>query len=144
VRALLDVNVVIALLDPDHVFHESAHAWWAENRAGGWAGCPITENGVVRIMSNPGYSQAIRFTPGDLISQLGEFASSSDHEFWADDLSLLDSELFDHRRIHGSRQLRDIYLLALAVAHGGRLVTFDRNIPLSTVREATHSNLCAI
>lgn len=143
-RTLLDVNVVIALLDPDHVFHESAHAWWAENRAAGWASCPITENGVVRIMSNPGYSQAIRFTAGELISQLGSFVSSGNHEFWPDDLSLLDPELFDRPRVNGPRQLTDIYLLALAVAHGGSLATFDRNMLLSAVKGATRSNLLVI
>ena len=49
-RALLDVNLLIALLDPDQVFHERAHDWWEANRSAGWASCPLTENGVVRIM----------------------------------------------------------------------------------------------
>lgn len=144
VRALLDVNVIIALLDPDHVFHENAHVWWAANFRKGWASCPITENGVIRVMSNPGYSQKVRFAPGDLIVRLREFVSAGDHAFWPDDVSLLDSELFDSTRIHGSKQLTDIYLLALATAHGGKLVTFDRGLAQSVVPPAGPENLCVI
>ena len=141
-RALLDVNVIIALLDPDHAFHERAHAWWAANRTRGWASCPLTENGVVRIMSHPGYSKAARFTPGDLIGRLHQFAAQSDHEFWPDSISLRDDHLFNTERIHTSRQLSDVYLLALAVAHKGRLVTFDQGISLSSVHHAKAANLC--
>ena len=143
-RALLDVNVVIALFDPDHVFHEAAHAWWAANFEQGWASCPITENGVVRIMSNPGYSRRTHFTPHDLISRLAGFVSQSDHEFWPDDPSLRDPAVFQTGHIHGSRQLTDIYLLALAVRHDGRLTTFDQGIALSAVRQASAANLCII
>ena len=141
-RALLDVNFVIALLDPDHAFHERAHAWWAANLKRGWANCPLTENGVVRIMSNPNYSEKMRFTPGDLIDRLRIFAAQSNHEFWPDDLSLRDEKIFVAERLHSSRQLTDLYLLALATKHQGRLVTFDQGIPLSSVRQAKAANLC--
>ena len=143
-RALLDVNVIIALLDPDHAFHERAHAWWAANMKRGWASCPLTENGVVRIMSNPGYSQKTRFTPGDLIDRLRKFARQSNHEFWPDKISLRDEKIFVVERIHSSRQLTDLYLLALAVEHHGRLVTFDHGIPLSGVHNAKAANLCVV
>ena len=142
-RALLYVNVIIALLDPDHAFHERAHAWWAANMKSGWASCPLTENGVVRIMSNPGYSQKTRFTPGDLIDRLRKFAANSNHEFWPDEISLCDEKIFAMERIHSSRQLTDLYLLALAVEHHGGLVTFDHGIPLSGVHNAKAANLCA-
>jgi toxin-antitoxin system PIN domain toxin len=142
-RALLDVNVIIALLDPDHAFHERAHAWWAANQNHGWASCPLTENGVVRIMSHPGYSQKIQFTPADLIGRLRQFAAQSDHEFWPDEISLRDENHFARERIHSSRQLTDLYLLALAVTHQGRLVTFDQGIALSAVPQAGPANLCA-
>jgi toxin-antitoxin system PIN domain toxin len=142
-RALLDVNVIIALLDPDHAFHERAHAWWATNMKSGWASCPLTENGVVRIMSNPGYSQRTRFTPGDLIDRLRTFARQTNHEFWPDEISLRDEKIFAGERIHSSLQLTDLYLLGLAVKHHARLVTFDRGIPLSGVRDAKVANLCA-
>jgi len=141
-RALLDVNVIIALLDPDHAFHERAHDWWATNSKRGWASCPLTENGVVRIMSHPSYSQKARFTPGDLINRLRQFAEQSNHEFWPDEISLRDEKIFLAERIHSSRQLTDLYLLALATKHHGRLVTFDQGIPLSAVSRAKPANFC--
>ena len=143
-RALLDVNVIIALFDPDHVFHERAHFWWQANTESGWASCPLTENGVVRVMSNPNYSGKTRFTPGDLITRLREFAEQTDHEFWADDISLRNEKIFAKDRIHGSRQLTDIYLLALSAKHRGRLVTFDQGIPLSAVKGARAVNLSIV
>jgi hypothetical protein len=143
-RALLDVNVVIALLDPDHSFHERAHAWWAAQAKSGWASCAIVENGVVRIISHPGYSPGARFTPGDLISRLRTFATQTNHEFWPDDVSLRDGKLFTAERIHGSRQLTDLYLLALAGKHAGRLATFDQAISISAVCGAKVESLCVI
>jgi predicted nucleic acid-binding protein len=53
--ALLDVNVLVALFDPDHVHHEVAHDWFADNGPRGWATCPLTESGFVRVVSNPSY-----------------------------------------------------------------------------------------
>jgi uncharacterized protein len=143
-RALLDINVIIALLDSDHAFHERAHAWWAENHGAGWASCPLTENGVVRVMSNPVYSKSTRFAPGELIARLQLFVTQTNHEFWPDDLSLRAAAVFDPDRLHGSRQLADLYLLALAAKRMGRLATFDQNIPLSPVRVANAGNLCVI
>jgi toxin-antitoxin system PIN domain toxin len=143
-RALLDVNVLIALLDPDHIFHDRAHAWWSRNEKGGWASCPLTENGVVRIMSNPAYSRAAKFAPGDLIERLDIFASRTNHEFWPDDLSLRDKTYFSRDRLHASRTITDIYLLALAVTRRGILATFDHSIPVSAVSGATSTSLIAI
>lgn len=143
-RALLDINVIIALLDPDHTFHDRVHVWWANNQAQGWASCPITENGVVRIMSNPAYSDRARFTPTDLIQRLSTFASQTNHQFWPDDISLRDAVVFIPERILGARQLTDVYLLALATKHGGRLVTSDGNIPVEPARSATADKLHVI
>ncbi len=143
-RALLDVNVIIALLDPDHAFHERAHDWWAEHMKRGWASCPLTENGVVRIMSNPNYSQETRFTPADMIGRLRTFVGQTDHEFWPDEISLRDEKIFATERIHSSQQLTDLYLLALAAKHHGRLVTFDQGIPLSAISNAKAANLCSV
>lgn len=143
-RSLLDINVVIALLDPDHVFHDRAHAWWKGQSKSGWASCPLTENGVVRIMSNPAYSRAAIFRPGDLIERLDIFARRSNHEFWPDDLSLRAKTSFLRNRLHASRALTDIYLLALAVKHQGSLATFDEAIVVSAVPGAARENLSAI
>lgn len=143
-RSLLDINMLIALLDASHVFHGHAHAWWAAEGGSGWASCPLTENGVIRIMTNPSYSAGRRFTVGELITALAGFAGNSDHEFWPDSLSVRDSGVFSASRIHGGRQLTDLYLLALAAAHDARLATFDQNIPLSGVNTAERRHLCVV
>jgi toxin-antitoxin system PIN domain toxin len=139
VRALLDVNVLIALLDSDHASHDSAINWFAEHAREGWASCPITQNGCIRIMSNPAYPNPLPIQA--VIEHLAEACRQDVHEFWPDDVSLLDSDVVDSTRIHGPRQLTDIYLLALAVQHEGRLVTFDTGIPLAAVRKATKQKL---
>lgn len=143
-RALLDINVLIALFDADHVFHDRAHRWWSQHADRGWASCPLTENGVVRIMCNPGYSQRIRLVPFELIRRLESFAANSDHEFWPDALSLRDRKHFAPDRIHGSRQVTDAYLLGLATSHGGCLVSFDESIPQSAVPRAKSRNMLVI
>lgn len=131
-RALLDINVLIALMDPDHAFHDRAHAWWAaQPRA--WASCPLTENGVIRIMASSAYSASAPFTVADIADRLAQFAGQTDHAFWVDSLSLRDGRHFDPARILSSRHLTDLYLVALAVEQDGRLVTFDRHVPLGAV-----------
>lgn len=137
--ALLDVNVLIALFDPDHVSHQLAIGWFTAHAKEGWASCPMTENGFVRVMSNPTYPNPL---PIDSLSKrLAEACHQPMHEFWADGLSLLDGKVFDSTRMHGPRQVTDVYLLGLAVHHQGKLVTFDAGIPLAAVREATAKNL---
>src|SRR5580704_3661703 len=122
-RALLDVNVLIALLDSDHTSHGVALMWFAKHAREGWASSPITQNGCVRIMSNPSYPNALPVQA--VMKHLAGACAEGVHEFWPDEVSLLDPVAFDSTRIHGPRQLTDIYLLGLAVAHAGRFVTFD-------------------
>lgn len=143
-RSLLDVNVVISLLDPDHDFHVRAHHWWSENRSAGWASCPLTENGVVRIMSHPGYNPRRSLMPGTVAWLVRTFAGGTDHEFWPDSISFLDEDAIDTRSVLGPRQVTDLYLLALAATHGGRLVTFDESIHLGAVRIAQQNHLVVI
>jgi len=135
----LDVNVLIALLDSDHASHDSAMSWFAQHAREGWASCPITQNGCVRVMSNPGYPNPLPVQA--VIKRLADACREDIHEFWPDEVSLLDPDVIDSTRIHGPRQLTDIYLLALAVRHGGRFVTFDTGIPLAAARSATTHNL---
>lgn len=90
-------------------------------------------------MSHPGYPNAL--PAAAVIERLAEASESRYHQFWPDDISVLDARLFDFRRILGPRQLTDIYLLALAVRNKGRLVTFDSSIVLDPVRGAGKSNL---
>ena len=137
-RALLDVNVLIALLDSDHASHDTAIQWFAQHAREGWASCPITQNGCIRIMSNQGYPNSLPVQA--VIERLAEACNEDIHEFWPDQVSVLDSDVVDSTRIHGPRQLIDIYLLALAVRHAGRLVTFDSGIALAAVRKATTQN----
>lgn len=129
--ALLDVNVLIALLDADHVSHATALDWFSAHANVGWASCPITQNGCVRIMSHPSYPNAHSVT--EVAQRLRAATAHTAHRFWPDDQSILDSALVDASRVHGPRQLTDTYLLALVVRHDGRLVTFDRAIPTSAV-----------
>lgn len=143
-RALLDVNVLIALLDASHAFHDRAHEWWAANASQGWASCPLVENGVTRIMANPAYSGSRRFTVEELIAAVSSFVAASDHRFWADSVTLRDSRVFATDHIHGGRQLTDLYLLALAAENGGRLATFDQGIPVAAVKNAEEEHLVVL
>ncbi len=138
-RALLDVNVLIALLDQAHPHHDVASAWLKANVSHGWASCPITQNGCIRIMSQPTYPGAR--PPGLIIERLREALSHAAHTFWSDNASITDAHAIDSMRIHGARQITDTYLLALALQHGGRLVTFDSSIALAAVKGATAKHL---
>ena len=138
-RALLDVNVLIALLDADHASHDTALAWFGDHAKGGWASCPITQNGCVRIMSHPGYPHAHAVV--EIVQRLKAATADRSHEFWPDSLSLLDGSVIDATRVHGPRQLTDVYLLALAVQNGGRLVTFDGSLATGAVKGATSRHL---
>jgi hypothetical protein len=137
---LLDVNVLVALFDPDHVHHDVAHDWFADRGRSGWATCPFTEAGFIRVLSNPAYGGgAIRAR--DLVGRLRRFCRSGGHVFWPDDLSLLDESVFDASHVAGHRQLTDIYLLGLAHTRGGYLATFDRGIPMRAVKGATAASI---
>jgi uncharacterized protein len=136
-RALLDVNVLIALHDQQHVHHQTATQWFGRHAALGWASCPLTQNGAVRVMSQPAYPQPEPLS--QLLAMFRQSFADPSHAFWPDDISLADAAAFDSQRIHGHRQITDVYLLGLAVAHGGRLVTLDARIPVSAVRGA-HTN----
>ncbi len=140
--ALLDVNVLVALFDPDHVHHEPAHEWLAANRGSGWATCPLTENGLIRILSNTAYT-GTPVAPVALCKQLNAFCDSGQHEFYPDEVSFRDGGLF---RLTGvtHRQLTDVYLLGLAKHNGGRLVTFDRSIPVAAVPGVSADQLVII
>jgi toxin-antitoxin system PIN domain toxin len=140
-RALLDVNVLIALFDQDHVFHERAHGWLENQSSKGIATCPLTENGVVRILSNQKYSPSLRLSPSDVIGRLNRFCEAQDHAFWQDEVSIRNSGIFFPDRILGSRQISDVYLLGLAKNHDGRLITFDEGIAISAVFGAAPSHL---
>jgi len=138
--ALLDVNMLVALFDSEHVHHELAHDWFADHRGHGWATCPITENGFVRVLSHPAYGHnALR--PDRVMKGLRKFCASGHHEFWPDSVSLVDERSFNLAVASGHRQLTDVYLLGLATKMRGCLATFDRTIPVKAVAGATASTL---
>jgi toxin-antitoxin system PIN domain toxin len=141
-RALLDSNVLLALLDSDHVDHDRALKWLEDEIGGGWASCAITQNGFVRIISQPRYPSPI--SPAAAIELLERACSTDYHIFWPCEVSLLDSKVVNRSRLHGPRQVTDAYLLALATKNEGRLVSFDRSLPLASVSGATEEHLTVI
>ena len=141
-RALLDVNLLLALQDEAHVHHDAAMLWLGGHWDSGWASCPLTQNGCLRILSRPGHPNSQ--TPNAVRERLAEATTHAMHRFYADDFSLLDPGVLNWSHITGSRQLTDAYLLALAVRHGLRLVTFDRGIPLHAVPGARPEHLVTL
>jgi toxin-antitoxin system PIN domain toxin len=131
-RFLLDVNALIALIDPAHVQHDRAHDWFAATGADAWATCPLTENGVVRIVGHPRYPNSPG-TPAAVAEVVRGLRALPGHAFWPDDISLLDERHISTERLLESGQVTDSYLLALAAAHDGKLATFDRRLVSAAV-----------
>lgn len=137
---LLDVNVLIALIDPAHVGHDAAHLWFEREGRRDWASCPITQNGVVRIVGHPRYPNTPG-SPAEAAEIVGKLCSLEGHSFWPDDISLFGDSPIDPAEIRTPAQVTDSYLLALAAAHRGKLATFDRKLSVRAVRggrEALH------
>jgi toxin-antitoxin system PIN domain toxin len=134
---LLDVNVLIALIDPAHVQHESAHTWFERVGHEAWASCPLTENGVLRIVGHPKYPNSAG-TPAAVAPLVIQLRAHPGHIFWPDDLSLLDARHTDPTRLLSSAQITDTYLLALAHRHGGKLATLDRRLVTDAVPQGTN------
>jgi len=126
--SLLDVNVLVALAWPNHVHHGAARAWFAASSAEGWATCPLTQTGFVRISSHARITPDAR-TPRQAIELLRRLTALPGHVFWEDDVSIARPDPLDPDRIVGHRQVTDAHLLALALRRAGRLVTFDRGVP---------------
>ena len=138
-RALLDVNVLIALHDSDHVHHGLASRWFQAHAGQGWASCPLTQNGCLRIMAQPAYPQALPLAA--VAQRLGQAAATPAHLFIADDYSLLDAGSLHWPQLLGHRQVTDAYLLGLAVRHGCRFVSFDARVNLAAVPGAKAEHL---
>ena len=141
-RALLDINILIALLDSQHIHHRLANAWLTKHIDHGWASCPLTQNGAIRIMSQPAYPNSL--PAARVAERLAEATNTQWHDFWPDNISLLDAERLDWSAVLGSRQVTDCYLLALAVHHQGRFVTLDRRIGIQAVPSAGNEHLALI
>ncbi|HEU0154479.1 MAG TPA: TA system VapC family ribonuclease toxin [Stellaceae bacterium] len=130
---LLDINVLIALIDPAHIGHDAAHQWFGGTRGAAWATCPLTENGVIRIVGHPRYPNSLG-SPAAVAPFITRLRALPGHVFWKDDFSLIDADLVDVARIGTSAQVTDTYLLALAVVNNGQLATLDRRLSTAAVR----------
>ena len=121
---LLDVNVLLALLWPTHQFHDLVRTWFREHGNRRWATCPLTQNGFVRLASNPAITRDA-LTISESLLLLKTNLAHPGHSFWADDLDLAGSLARSNARLQGYRQLTDAYLLGLAIHHKGQVVTLD-------------------
>lgn len=133
---LLDVNILIALLDPVHIRHNLVHDWFAHNEGNKWATCPITQNGYIRIVSQSRYPNPLRI--GAALSLLGELTAHPDHIFWPDSISLLNNSIFVHDDFVSHRQVTDSYLLALAKTNNGMLATLDGKLNPAAIKSGAH------
>ncbi len=129
---LLDVNVLIALVDPAHVGHDLAHDWFAREGRTSWATCPLTENGLIRIVGHPRYPNSLG-SPAAAMELLNRLCALPGHVFWGDAISLRDAPNLDASKILAPAQVTDVYLLALAAANAGVLATLDKRLPTNAV-----------
>lgn len=129
---LLSVDLVLALLDPSHALHETAHRWFEGEGCIAFATCPLIENSVIRICSHPSYPNSPG-TSNIIAGVLDGLCRLPGHRFWPDSVSLRDPERFQIARAMAWNQTSDIYLLGLAVTLGGKLATFDRRLDVDAV-----------
>jgi toxin-antitoxin system PIN domain toxin len=125
--ALLDINILTALLWPTHEHHDVAHRWFAGRAPAPWATCSLTHLGFVRIVSNPAFSRDA-LSPLEALALLGENLAHPAHEFWTNGVQLPPAVKSMEPRLQGCKQLTDAYLLALAHRRKGVLATFDRGL----------------
>jgi uncharacterized protein len=135
---LLDVNVLIALVDPVHVQHEQAHEWFSRAGKRSFATCPITENGLLRIVGHPKYPNNPG-APSAVAASLAAMRAMPGHAFWPDSISIADKSHIDITRLSSHAQITDSYLLALAKLHGGRLASMDRRLVVDAVVDGSAS-----
>ncbi|MDR1295551.1 MAG: PIN domain-containing protein [Bifidobacteriaceae bacterium] len=140
--ALLDVNVLVALLDSRHALHEIAVNWLRANIGAGWTTCAITQNGFVRIVSQPSYPNAVSTEQANVT--LRSATADAAHRFLPCDIQVCDAGRIRPGHLLGPKQVTDAYLLALATAHGGLLATFDQRIVPRIAIGATSENLVTI
>lgn len=129
---LLDVNVILALIDPAHEHHAMARGWAARKPDATWLTCPLVQNGVLRVSAQPAYSLSPR-TAAAVRRAMEAFCARARHRFCPDDISLLDGGHLAKPEALTPARITDLYLLALARHHGARLATLDRRIPADAV-----------
>jgi len=133
-RYLLDVNVLIALVDPAHVQHDQIHDWFGRTGRKAFATCPITENGLLRIVGHPKYPNSPG-PPSAVASALSAIRGLRGHAFWPDDISLVGNAGVDPALLSSHGRVTDAYLLALARQNRGRLATMDQKLATEVVAD---------
>ena len=134
--------MLVALLDRSTSRMAAPMRGWRRISAPAGPSCPLTENGCLRVLTNPRYAAPVPAL--EVLAKLATAKTAGHHEFWADDLTITDAQVFDRTKWRGHQQVTDTYLLALAVKHSGRLVTFDTGIALDTVRGAMPHHLLVL
>ena len=134
---LLDVNVLIALIWPAHQQHAIAQRWLANSSQKGWATCPLTQTAFVRIISNPAFSRDA-LTPTQTLKILEAALQHRDHQFWPDDIGVIEALRGISKPLSGHQQISDAYLLGLAIHRKGKLLTMDRSIS-SLLSQSEHN-----
>lgn len=129
---LLDVNVLIALVDPAHIQHDAAHEWFARVGHKAFATCPLTENGLIRIVGHPKYPNSPG-PPSVVIQSLSAIRGLPGHKFWPDDISIAGAGFLAPELLSSHTRVTDSYLLALAHAKNGRLATMDQKLATEVV-----------
>lgn len=130
----LDVNILVALLWSSHEDHEKVLSWFAQNSKVGWATCPFTHAGCIRILSNPAFSKDAP-SPQQALKLLNANLNHTSHVFWPDDLTLVEAVRPMERLLVGHKQVTDAYLLGLAIRRKAKLVTLDRSISALLTKE---------
>jgi uncharacterized protein len=141
-RSLLDTSILIALLDASHIHHRLTAQWLQENGGAGWASCPITLNGCIRILSQPNYPNRVPMQ--QVVVGLRQAMQNPLHEFWADNVNTVDTDAIAWTHTVRPTQLTDVYLLALAVARDGRFVTLDQGVARACVPQARAEQLVVL
>ena len=122
--ALLDVNALVALARNSHVHHVAIRSWFAAHATSGWATCPTTESGFVRVSSNPKVlpNAVATSTAREVLAALPR---APGHRFLGDDVSMVDADV---PPVCGHRQVTGAHLVKLARRHGVGMVTFDAGL----------------
>ena len=126
--SLLDINVLLASVDQDHVAYRKVHSWLRESGNKPWATCALTQSGFVRIISTPSFHPN-PVSVAEALQLLADITRRPGHRFWPMDITLAEAVQPLQDRLFGHRQVSDAYLLGLAIRNKGHLVTLDRGIP---------------
>jgi toxin-antitoxin system PIN domain toxin len=137
---LLDANALIALAWPEHTLHERVARWFERRGQKEWATCAFTQSALVRILSNPSFSEQA-LTPADALLLLEQNTAHPNHRFWSTDISLQDALEAAQITLQGHQQVTDAYLVGLARHKKGVLATCDASLS-ALLRNDPRSSEC--